>query len=142
MNGGVVVHFLRFCYNSSMNMSRKIAILIIVAFGLVELFLIRDVLTDKLTEIKKTADLALEEVKKDVSLPSPLRATSESEQAHLTRGGVTKWTNIHRANASLPALAENPQLNTAARLKVQDIFARQYFDFIVLFNLHLFNLIS
>jgi hypothetical protein len=39
-----------------------------------------------------------------------------------------KWTNIHRTDAGLSVLAENSRLNTAARLKVQDMFNRQYFE--------------
>ena len=110
-------------------MNRKLTILItIIAAAAIGLFLVGDKLSSRLSQIKESADVALEDIKKEISLPSPLRATSESEQAYLTRGGVMKWTNIHRANAGLPALAENPQLNTAARLKVQDMFARQYFE--------------
>ena len=110
-----------------MNKKLTISIAIIVA-AVIGLFLIRDKLASRLSDIKESADVVLEDVKKEISLPLPLRATSESEQAYLTRGGVIKWTNIHRVNAGLPALAENPQLNTAARLKVQDMFARQYFE--------------
>jgi len=110
-------------------MSKKVTIiLVILALGITGLFLVRERLSQELQEIKKTADVVLDDVKKEISLPSPLRATSESEQAYLTRGGVMKWTNLHRANAGLSALAENPQLNSAARLKVQDMFARQYFE--------------
>ena len=120
----------RHCYNSYMIKKVTILIIMVLAAG-TTLFLFKGQLlglSQKLEDIKKSADVALEDIKKDISLPAPLRATNESEQAYLTRGGVMKWTNIHRANAGLPALAENPQLNTAARLKVQDMFARQYFE--------------
>ncbi len=110
-----------------MNKKFTISIAILVA-AVISWFLVRDRLSSQLSKIKESADLVLEDIKKDISLPAPLRAVSESEQAYLTRGGVMKWTNIHITNAGLPALAENPQLNTAARLKVQDMFARQYFE--------------
>ncbi|MDO8669157.1 MAG: CAP domain-containing protein [Candidatus Buchananbacteria bacterium] len=110
-------------------MSKKFIILILVAIGLAGLFLIRNRLTQKLAEIKKSADIVLEDVKKEILTPPPLRAIRESEQAYLTRGGVIKWTNINRANnGGLAALTENQQLDIAAKLKVQDMFARQYFE--------------
>lgn len=110
-------------------MNKKLTILVVIIVAMaVGWFLVKNKLISRLPEIKESVDVALENVRKEISLPSPLRATSESEQAYLTRGGVMKWTNIHRASAGLPALAENPQLNTAARLKVQDMFARQYFE--------------
>ncbi|MBI2063606.1 MAG: hypothetical protein HYT65_01270 [Candidatus Yanofskybacteria bacterium] len=110
-------------------MNKKLTISITVtAIAIIGLFLVRDKLVSRLSDIKESADIALEDVKKEILTPPPLRAIQESEQAYLTRGGVMKWTNIHRTNAGLPALAEDPQLNTAARLKVQDMFARQYFE--------------
>ena len=114
------------------NMNKRLKVLIpaIILAALLWVFLSGRIflwLSD-LEDIKKSADLVLEDVKKDIFLPSPLRATRESDQSYLTRGGVMKWTNIHRAEAGLAALSENSQLNTAARLRVQDMFERQYFE--------------
>lgn len=110
-------------------MYKKLTIIFsIIVVLLVGWFLVRDKLISRLPEINESVDVALENIKKDIYLPEPLRAIRESEQAYLTRGGIIKWTNEHRANAGLPVLTENPQLNTAARLKVQDMFARQYFE--------------
>ena len=112
-------------------MNKKFTIIFAaIAIIVIGWFLVRDRLISQLSKIKDSADVVLENVKKEILTPPPLRAVRESDQAYLTRGGVMKWTNIHRANASLPALAENPQLNTAARLKVQDMFVRQYFEHI------------
>ncbi|MBI2669967.1 MAG: hypothetical protein HYX20_02405 [Candidatus Yanofskybacteria bacterium] len=112
-------------------MNKKLTISItVIAIAMVGLFLVRDKLASRLSDITESADIVLENVKKEILTPPPLRAMRESKEAYLTRGGVMKWTNIHRANAGLPTLVEDPQLNTAARLKVQDMFARQYFEHI------------
>ncbi len=110
-------------------MNKKyIVIISISAVAVASWFLLKNSLILRLSDIKGSADVALEGIKKEILTPPPLRAIRESDQAYLTRGGVIKWTNIQRANASLPALTENPQLNTAARLKVQDMFNRQYIE--------------
>ncbi|MBI2063107.1 MAG: hypothetical protein HYT61_02595 [Candidatus Yanofskybacteria bacterium] len=110
---------------------RKIVIIVLIlAIAAVVWFLIKDSPLLLLSNIKESTNIALEGIKKEILTPPPLRAIRESEQAYLTRGGVTKWTNIHRANAGLFALLENPHLNTAARLKVEDMFNRQYFEHI------------
>lgn len=116
-------------------MTRKITILmvVIIAVAGAVLFWLRNdffSLSGKLDNIKKSTDVVLQDIKKEIINPPPLRATRESEQAYLTRGGVIKWTNMHRTNTGLSVLAENPQLNAAAQLKVQDMFDRQYFEHI------------
>lgn len=109
-------------------MNKKFIIIILIVIGVVGLFLIRNTLTKKLAEIQKSGDVIVGNIKKDILAPPPLRAISESDQAYLTRNGVINWTNVQRTNVGLPSLAENYQLNAAAKLKVQDMFARQYFE--------------
>ena len=69
----------------------------------------------------------IEEVKKEVFAPPPLRASQEYETSFLTRAGVLKWTNIQRANNGSPGLTINTELNTAASLRAKDMFENQYF---------------
>lgn len=66
-------------------------------------------------------------IKKEVSAPPPLRAPNESPGAQLTRSGTIEWTNTERKNNGLLALRENDSLDEIARLRLQDMFARQYF---------------
>lgn len=92
-------------------------------------FIVREKLSVKLSDIEKTAELVVGEIKKEISNPPPLRAIRESQQSSLTQAGTVKWTNIQRVNSgSLPPLVENAKLNSAASRKVQDMFNRQYFE--------------
>ena len=108
-------------------------ILIIVILAVV-LFLFKEnifSLSGKLEDIKKSADVTLQDIKKEITNPPPLRAIRESQQSLLTQAGTIKWTNIQRANNGiLPPLAENALLDDAAIRKVQDMFNRQYFEHI------------
>lgn len=64
-----------------------------------------------------------------VVAPPPLRVdTSVPATANLTAAGIINWTNFEREQRGLPPLKENQKLNTAAFLKVDDMFARQYFE--------------
>lgn len=63
-----------------------------------------------------------------VITPPPLRSTTSQKGAILTRSGVIQWTNAQRQKNGLPPLAENFKLNNSARVKVQDMFAKQYFE--------------
>ncbi len=68
-----------------------------------------------------TADLARE------ITPPPLRNDSETKNARLTVEGVLTQTNKHRTENSRKPLALNEQLNEAAQMKLNDMFAQQYF---------------
>ncbi len=61
-------------------------------------------------------------------LPGPLRGSLDAYGAQLTRDGVITYTNEARAAASLPALRMNKRLNEAAKAKLDDMFAQQYFE--------------
>lgn len=65
-----------------------------------------------------------------VVAPGPLRAVSQTSKAsNLTVRGVIERTNIERAqNGGLSALTENELLNRDAQMKVDDMFAKQYFE--------------
>lgn len=71
---------------------------------------------------------------KPVVAPGPLRAspassTSSTPSYALSVRGVIDHTNIARAqNGGLPALVENEMLVRDAQMKVDDMFAKQYFE--------------
>lgn len=69
-------------------------------------------------------------VEKSVVAPGPLRAITQTTSAtDLTVHGIIERTNIERAqNGGMPALTENAFLNRDAQMKVDDMFAKQYFD--------------
>lgn len=67
-------------------------------------------------------------VKREIISPEPLRVEREVvPEAVLTRAGIISLTNIQRAAKGLAPLTENAKLNSAAKAKVVDMFARQYF---------------
>lgn len=57
----------------------------------------------------------------------PWMAFAETPQPSLHAGGVFLYTNVERYRAGLPILASDPTLSRIALLKMQDLFARQYF---------------
>lgn len=73
-------------------------------------------------------ELIVQEAKKVVSTPGPLRRYVESPKSFLRYEGVVAQTNEQRKDNGLPALVENAQLNGAAQQKVSDMFTRQYFE--------------
>lgn len=63
------------------------------------------------------------------SLPGPLRGLLDpSANSHLTTGGVVEFTNQHREQHGLTPLHANAKLAKAAEAKIDDMFARQYFE--------------
>jgi len=115
-------------------MKRLIALLLLAASA-AWLWSVRERLFElrgRLPEFRRLAEEraaeAVAELKKEVSAPPPLRAPSRPPTAAaLTRNGAIQWTNAHRSEAGLPALAMNERLNAAAEAKLKDMFARQYF---------------
>ena len=70
---------------------------------------------------------------KTVVAPGPLRATTQETilpaSSVLSVRGVIEHTNSARAlNGGLPALIENELLNNDAKMKLDDMFAKQYFE--------------
>lgn len=88
-------------------------------------------LFNQLPSVEKIADKigekTLQEIKKQVNTPPPLRAKIESPQSFLTVAGVIEQTNFQRENNGLPPLSENSLLNQSAAVKAQDMFDKQYF---------------
>lgn len=82
--------------------------------------------------VKSFSEKSFEFVEKTVSsrvnTSGPLRKDTDDESSSLTINGVISETNKHRREAGLSNLEENPLLNIAAQKKVDDMFARQYFE--------------
>ncbi|MBU4350867.1 CAP domain-containing protein [Candidatus Parcubacteria bacterium] len=72
-------------------------------------------------------NLVVQEVKKQVFTPPPLRSDSREEQSFLTRLGVIKFTNIERVKAGLLPLKENAELDISSDMKAKDLLDKQYF---------------
>lgn len=67
----------------------------------------------------------------NVVAPGPLRSTTTvpTNPSDLTIAGVVVYTNEARAqNGGLPALKENFTLDRDAQMKLDDMFAKQYFE--------------
>jgi uncharacterized protein YkwD len=77
--------------------------------------------------LSRTTEL-FETIQRETVAPPPLIRREEAPGARLTREGVLSWTNSHRAAAGLPPLAENATLDTIATARLDDMFAKQYFD--------------
>ena len=84
---------------------------------------------------KVNDNLAVKDVveKKTVVAPGPLRATTtpvlSKSSSDLSLDGVIQFTNIARAqNGGLPALTESSFLDRDAKMKLDDMFAKQYFE--------------
>lgn len=72
---------------------------------------------------------AVSALKQQVLTGGALRGTDDSPSAFLTRSGTINFTNQARQkNGNLQALKENLKLDQAAQSKLQDMFARQYFE--------------
>ena len=80
-------------------------------------------LTGQLSHIQDVATA----LQGNINLPEPLRVTGQPTNVELTKGGVVLWTNQQRRLEGLSPLTTNSQLDQAASLKLQDMFAKQYF---------------
>lgn len=68
---------------------------------------------------------------KNVSAPTPLKIIQDIVSggvSQLTQTGVIAQTNHERTTRGLLALSENQKLDAAAAAKVNDMFAKQYFE--------------
>lgn len=76
----------------------------------------------------KVLDIAILEIKKEISTPEPLRIFEKpSREGVLTVAGVVQWTNVERAKFGLPPLRGDTELNAAAKIRLDDMFTHQYF---------------
>jgi uncharacterized protein YkwD len=76
-------------------------------------------------------DTALDHPETKVSTPGPLEVFRKivGGEKGLTISGVISATNQNRKdNGNLPALKENSKLDASAKMKLDDMFAKQYFE--------------
>jgi len=111
-------------------------LLFVAAAGLLVLNLSLGVFDDLLPSIREeavslkkraVADFALQEPKKEISLPPPLKIFGPAPSASLSASGVLQWTNAHREKAGLALLQRSPALEQIAQRKIQDMLSDQYF---------------
>jgi len=74
--------------------------------------------------------IAQKGIEKSVNAPGALVAKVESNNAFLTVTGVLRGTNAERKKEEIYALTQNQQLNTIARIRMNDMFTRGYFEHI------------
>lgn len=88
--------------------------------------------TPSLEKIEDTLNSdVVNKIKQEISSPGPLVNKEDAPQSYLTQHGVLNWTNIARnENGFLPPLAENSQLDAIAEERLNDLFAKQYFEHI------------
>ena len=121
--------------NLSFSATKQKALFLILAVLLASAFLFRNDITgiyydffQKLPETRKiVSNLLTKEINKGIADPEPLRFFKDSPTSLLTKEGIFEWTNFHRKEGGVPILAENENLNMAAKAKVQDMFEKQYF---------------
>ena len=90
---------------------------------------IYDDLSTELPKIEKNySNIIIDEIKKQISTPPPLKTITEDTQSYLTRDGVIKWTNNQRSKNGLSPLKENKKLNASAEIKAADMLKGQYFE--------------
>jgi len=68
------------------------------------------------------------DIKEKVFAPEPLRLKSSGNLSVLTVAGIISETNKERTTQNIPSLKESAALRKAAELKINDMFARQYFE--------------
>lgn len=83
-------------------------------------------------------------VEKKVNTPGPLKVIHDvvlgESQSELTKTGVINQTNSERIAQGLSTLSENLKLDASAEAKVNDMFAKQYFEHVSPSGISLDNL--
>lgn len=102
--------------------------LIIFLFAIAGFFFVKsDFFARTFSNENEVLPQPIEEIKKEIKSPPPLRAVEESPEAFLTVRGTIDETNLQRKTNGLPALATNEKLAAVADRKVKDMFTQQYF---------------
>src|SRR3989338_4998813 len=84
-------------------------------------------LTRNIPKIEKIFSDIIQETENKISNPPPLIAKDESLISHLTHDGTIEFANEERIKNNLSPYRENELLNSAALVKVKDMFDLQYF---------------
>lgn len=103
-----------------------VAVSVLAVFFAVKLYFIPPGGT--LDIIKDQLDLATHTLEKEISFPAPLRLPEKEIQSGiLSVPGIIAQSNEARAAEGLKGLLEDHGLNLIAELRLEDMFARQYF---------------
>lgn len=115
-------------YNTYMNKKIIGALIFLIAFlGIGTYLLLNQNVLLALSE--KSLDFVEKNITRSVNTGGqPLRKETDDEGSLLTVKGAILETNRHRREAGLPELKENTLLDISAQKKVDDMFARQYFE--------------
>jgi len=115
--------------------SKKIKIIswsVVALASLALIFLVSFNQTDLSSNVKgfetATNNFLVQTLHTNTLTPPPLRGVFGGSNSPLTESGVLTWTNKNRADADLLPLALNPTLSGMAETKLQDLFAKQYFE--------------
>lgn len=79
-------------------------------------------------DIKNITTSQVREFARDISTPGALVSKIESANANLTEQGVFIETNNERIQAGLSSLKSDKKLSEIAKLRLQDMFQKQYFE--------------
>ena len=121
---------------SAYNSLKKIATFIISAAIVLAIIFYLDknssLFTPSLQELENSLNnTTIQKIKQEIYAPEPLINKQNAPQSYLTKDGVLKWTNTARnENGSLPPLTENSKLDSVAEERLDDLFAKQYFEHI------------
>ena len=98
----------------------------------VAIFHYGDKLVHRATRLQEIVESSptVSEIKKEVFTGGPLRGKENAPNARLTVAGVVNFANQERVKYGLSSLKENSILNSAAALKIKDMFEKQYFEHI------------
>ena len=78
--------------------------------------------------LPKQASIVLQNIQKEINSPGALVAKIESDGAFLTNLGVFALTNKERVLVGKNKLSPNSNLDTIAKKRMNDMFARGYFE--------------
>ncbi len=114
---------------------KKIVYSLIILFFLTGLFLFWDDISSgyqrflfEINSREGITDSVIEKIKRRVSSPAPLRSSEDHPASFLDSQLIIQLVNQEREDNGLAPLSENHLLNQSAGLKVDDMFARQYFS--------------
>jgi len=121
---------------------------VVVVLVAIAVYVIHSGSLEQISALETSAEkIAVNEISKNFAAPPPLIATTtasvpgakgsapngtkppaKASSYTLTRPGIITDTNTQRAeNGNLPALAENTTLDDIAQIRLDDMFAKQYF---------------
>lgn len=84
---------------------------------------------EQFPKIEKSFTNGLKNVEKIVNNPPPLISEKNALDSFLTKTGTLQWTNIQRYQTEkLPTLLQNNLLDEIAMQRLDDMFAKQYFE--------------